>query len=433
MLLKAEQGNCALRGSLRPPGDKSISHRALILAGLAHGQSRITGFLDSGDTRATRLAMQQLGARYHPDGNGLRVEGIGKRGPQAPAAVLEMGNSGTAMRLLAGVLAGRAFSSSLSGDESLNSRPMRRILHPLTLMGARISATPKGTAPLRIDSGPPLNGITYESPVASAQVKSCVLLAGLDAFGITRVIEPVQSRDHTERMLPLFGVEVGKDTSVKGGSVLLGTEISVPADPSSAAFLVASALLVPGSEIELLEVGLNETRSGFFKAVQCMGADIDVERSRILGREQVGTIRVRYSGILSGIDVPQDWLPSMIDEIPVLLTLAACSAGTTRVRGASELRIKESDRLAVMASGLESLGITLNEYPDGIDVEGGTPQSGQVDGHGDHRCAMSFAVLGQVVRGGLGISGAGNIDTSYPGFLNDMQHLGAAVSATDVQ
>jgi 3-phosphoshikimate 1-carboxyvinyltransferase len=352
---------------------------------------------------------------------------VGASGLTAPDGPLDMGNSGTAMRLLAGVLAAQAFDSELFGDESLSRRPMTRIVQPLSLMGARIDTAEGGRPPLRIHGTPHLKGIDYRSPIASAQVKSCLLLAGLYAQGRTTVTEPLKSRDHTEKMLPAFGVPLNGECGVTGGSRLKGTEVLVPSDISSAAFFLVAAAIVPGSDLLLRNVGLNETRDGIIRLLLAMGADLRIDERRRQGGEDVGDIRIRYAGRLKGVDIPEDIIPSLIDELPVILALASVSEGVTRLRGAEELRVKESDRLAVMATGLRTLGVTLEEYPDGMDVEGGTIGRGRVDGAGDHRCAMSFAVLGQVASGELQIDGAGNIDTSFPTFARDLASLGGSV------
>ncbi len=428
MRLEVSAARASLHGRLTPPGDKSISHRALILAALARGRSRITGLLESADTLATKAGLEQLGAGFADEAGCLAVTGLGREGLQRPAAPLDMGNSGTAMRLLAGVLAAQPFESVLVGDASLCSRPMRRIIKPLQLMGAEIEASREGTAPLAI-RGRRLHGIDYASPVASAQVKSCVLLAGLFASGTTRVSEPGPSRDHTERMLPAFGVAMPAPRTVTGGAELCATELAIPADPSSAAFPLAAALLVEDSELVLDGVGLNPTRCGFFDAVREMGGWLDVEPGDVQGGEPVGRLRVRQRGGLRGFDLPPGWIPSMIDEIPVLMALAACANGTTRIRGAGELRVKESDRLAVMSEGLRRLGADVTEYPDGADVTGtGRLRAGEVDAAGDHRCAMSFAVLGLAIPGGVKIRGCEQIDTSYPGFVRDLSDLGAEMA-----
>jgi 3-phosphoshikimate 1-carboxyvinyltransferase len=417
----------ALRGELAPPGDKSITHRALIFASLADGVSRLQGLLDAADTRATRNALEQLGARFEDTAAGVRVAGLGGR-PGEPEAELDMGNSGTAMRLLAGVLAGQGFDSTLVGDASLSRRPMRRIIRPLQQMGAVIECTPEGTAPLRI-RGRALSGIRYRSPVASAQVKSCVLLAGLYAAGESCVREPRLSRDHTERMLPVFGVTLPRPCCVMGGSRLRAADLRVPADPSSAAFMAVAALLIEGSEVVLRDVGLNRTRTGFFRALEAMGADIEIAPQADFGGEPVGTVRVRHSPGLQGLDLPEEWIPSMIDEIPALMAVAARAEGVTRVRGAAELRVKESDRLAVMSCGLRAMGVEVRELPDGFDIAGPARLGhAVVDGKDDHRCAMSFAVLGLAAEGGATVRGADFIDTSYPGFAADLRALGAELT-----
>jgi len=417
----------SLSGEIHPPGDKSISHRALIMASLANGQSRIEGLLDSADVKATASACRQLGMSSSRDGDALLINGVGSGGLSAPDAPLDMGNSGTAMRLLAGVLAAQPFNSTLVGDASLSSRPMRRIVHPLGLMGARIQTSADGTPPLLIEGNPELNGIDFVSPVASAQVKSCVLLAGLYARGHTRVSEPRKSRDHTEKMLPSFGVAMAADCSVAGGSKLSAAHIRVPGDISSATFFLVAAAMIPGSELVLCRVGINETRDGILHVLEAMGADFTVGKRRMFGEEAVADVRVRYSGPLKGIDIPPEWIPSLIDELPVIMALASVSGGVTRIRGAEELRVKESDRIAVMARGLESLGVRLEEYSDGIDIEGGVISAGAVDGAGDHRCAMSFCILGQMAVGPVTVAGAENIDTSYPGFVRDLTRVGGNI------
>jgi 3-phosphoshikimate 1-carboxyvinyltransferase len=428
MKLKTRPAAGPLAGELTPPGDKSISHRALIFACLAQGQSRVTGLLQSEDVKATEKACLQLGMGLERQGDSLVLEGVGSRGLSKPEAPLDMGNSGTAMRLLAGVLAAQPFDSVLYGDESLSQRPMTRIVKPLTAMGARIETAENGTPPLKISGSGSLQGIHYDSPIASAQVKSCILLAGLYANGRTTVTEPLTSRDHTEQMLPAFGVQLVEGCGVEGGSRLTAAEVHVPGDISSAAFFMVAAALVPGSDLLLRNVGLNRTRDGIIRMLQAMGADLSVMNRRKQGGEETGDVRIRHAGRLRGIDMPVDWVPSLIDEIPAILALAAVSAGTTRIRGAAELRVKESDRLDVMARGLERLGVSLEEYGDGIDVTGGPVSGGMVDGAGDHRCAMSFAILGQVAGGELMIGGSENINTSFPSFVQDLAAVGGAVS-----
>ena len=427
MILRTEPLATPLRGELTPPGDKSISHRALIFSCLATGESRVRGLLESEDVKATAAACRQLGMDMREEGDERVVTGVGERGLSAPRGELDMGNSGTAMRLLAGVLAAQPFDSVLVGDASLSRRPMNRVVKPLQAMGASIETGENGTPPLVIHGNPRLRGIEYDSPVASAQVKSCLLLAGLYARGRTAVNEPLKSRDHTERMLPAFGVELDGPCAVRGGARLRGTALRVPADISSAAFFLVAAALVPGSDLLLLNVGLNETRDGIVRVMQSMGADLVVENERSSGGERVGDLRIRYAGRLRGTDIPEEIVPSLIDELPVIFALASTCKGTTRLRGAAELRVKESDRLAVMARGLEILGVELVEYPDGMDVTGGAVGGGTVDGAGDHRCAMSFCILGQVAEDPITVHGCENIDTSYPSFVDHLKQVGGTI------
>ena len=427
MILIAEPINTGLHGEIRPPGDKSISHRALIFASLANGRSELSGLLESEDTLATLKACEQMGAGVERSSGRIYIDGTGGDLKAPSSGHLDMGNSGTAMRLLAGVLCGQSFNSTLSGDESLNTRPMRRIVDPLRLMGAQIEPTGQGTAPLRIRATDGLQGIEYRSPVASAQIKSCVLLAGLYASGVTHVSEPRLSRDHTERMLPLFGVNLPAPCSVTGGSRLTAAKFDVPGDISSAVFPLAAAALIPDSEIILRHVGLNPTRKGFLDCLEEMGADVRVVGHNLQGAEPAGDIRLVFNGPLKGIDVPESRVPDMIDELPLLMALAATASGTTRIRGAAELRVKESDRLSVMATGLQKLGAKLKEYPDGIEIAGGKINGARVESAGDHRCAMSFAVLGLVATTPVQIEGAEYIATSYPGFRQDMSALGATM------
>jgi len=425
VILTVEPTGSGLQGELIPPGDKSISHRALIFSSLAVGRSELSGLLESEDTLATLRACEQLGAIVERSDGKIFVTGTGGKLRSPPDGQLDMGNSGTAMRLLAGVLSGQEFDSTLSGDESLNSRPMGRIVIPLTLMGADISATEAGTAPLLVRGHGQLHGIDYDSPVASAQIKSCVLLAGLFASGTTRVSEPRLSRDHTERMLPLFGVDLPAPCSVNGGSRLKATKFAIPGDISSAVFALAAAAITPGSDVLLRHVGLNPTRAGFLHCLEAMGADVSIINQSAQSTEPVGDIRLVFNGGLKAIDVPEPLVPDMIDELPLLMALAATASGITRIRGAAELRVKESDRLAVMASGLQKLGVELTEYPDGMDIKGGDVSGGCVESAGDHRCAMSFAVLGLAASDRVQIEEAEFIATSYPGFNSDMRRLGA--------
>ena len=428
MILISQPPKTGLRGEFSPPGDKSMSHRALIFSSLAEGCSELSGLLESEDTLATLKACEQLGALVERKDGKVLVTGTAGELRLSNDGELEMGNSGTAMRLLAGVLAGQPFASRLSGDASLNGRPMGRIVEPLRQMGAIVQPTETGTAPLNISpSAGGLQGIDYVSPVASAQIKSCVLLAGLFASGTTSVTEPRLSRDHTERMLPCFGVVLPNACSVTGGSRLKATNFEVPADISSAVFSLGAAALVADSEIRLTQVGLNPTRDGFVHCLRDMGADVEVKNSFEDAAEPTGDIHLRFNGRLSAIDVPVERVPDMIDELPLLMALAATASGITRIRGAAELRVKESDRIAVMAAGLQKLGVTVSEYPDGIDITGGDVCGGEVESAGDHRCAMSFAVLGLVASSAIRIRSAEYIATSYPGFVDDMNGLGAGL------
>ncbi|HET6432394.1 3-phosphoshikimate 1-carboxyvinyltransferase [Dyella sp.] len=419
-----------LHGVVPVPGDKSVSHRAMMLAALAEGTSHIHGFLEGEDTRATAAAMQQLGVRIDTAGDGTRVvHGVGLHGLRACAAPLDCGNAGTGMRLLTGLLAGQAFDSTLIGDASLSKRPMRRVTDPLEQMGAQI-ATHDGLPPLHVRGGRALQGIRYTLPVASAQVKSALLLAGLYARGETEVIEPHPTRDYTERMLAAFGWPIvfspGR-ARLAGGHVLRATDVTVPADFSSAAFFLVAACIVPGSELLLPAVGLNPRRTGLLTALRLMGADISVENEGESGGEPVGDLRVRYAP-LHGVELPEALVPDMIDEFPALFIAAAAAEGTTVVRGAAELRVKESDRLASMARGLRTVGVVVDEQPDGAVIRGGRIGGGAVDSHGDHRIAMSFAVAGLRAAAPIRIGDCGNVATSFPGFMMLANRCGFALS-----
>ena len=409
----------ALQGSLRVPGDKSVSHRSLMLAALAEGRSHVRGFLEGEDTRATAAVLAQLGVRIETPADGERlIHGVGLHGLKGTSAQLDCGNAGTGMRLLAGLLAGQAFDSTLIGDESLSKRPMRRVTDPLASMGARID-TQDGLPPLKIHGGNALQGIEYTLPVASAQVKSALLLAGLYAQGETEVIEPHPTRDYTERMLAAFGWPIdfapGR-ARLSGGHRLKATDVDVPADFSSAAFFLVAASVVPGSQLHLQAVGLNPRRTGLLQALRLMGADIRIENERESGGEPVGDIVVSHAP-LHGVELPEALVPDMIDEFPALFVAAAVAQGSTVIRGAAELRVKESDRLASMATGLRALGITVDETPDGATIVGGTLNGGSIDSHGDHRIAMSFAIAGLVAREPVLIADCRNVATSFPGFI----------------
>jgi 3-phosphoshikimate 1-carboxyvinyltransferase len=407
-----------LRGDIVVPGDKSISHRAIMLGAIADGVTRIEGFLEGEDTRATAAIFAQLGVRIEAPSEGVRVvHGVGLHGLRAPSGPLDCGNAGTAMRLLAGLLAAQAFDSVLVGDESLSKRPMRRVIEPLSAMGAQIDSN-DGCAPLRIRGGRELHGVDCTLPVASAQLKSALLLAGLYAQGETHVREPRPTRDYTERMLAAFGAAcafVPGEAALLGGFPLQARDVQVPADFSSAAFLLVAASIVPGSELLLRRVGMNPRRTGLLRVLRAMGADIAEESTGEQGGEPVADLRVRHAP-LHGIEVPVECVADMIDEFPALFVAAACAEGATVVRGAAELRVKESDRIAVMAEGLRALGIRVDETRDGATIHGGSLQGGEVDSHGDHRIAMAFAVAAQCARGEVRIGDVANVATSFPGF-----------------
>ncbi len=408
-----------LRGTLAVPGDKSVSHRAVMLAALADGVSRIDGFLEGEDTRATAAIFGQMGVRIETPSLSQRiVHGVGIDGLRAPDGPLDCGNSGTGMRLLAGLLSGQRFDSILTGDASLGKRPMRRVTTPLAKMGARIETAPDGTPPLQIHGGQALAGREHVLEVASAQVKSALLLAGLYAQGETTVVEPRPTRDYTERMLAAFGVKIAFSPGIArlvGGQRLRATAIRVPADFSSAAFFLIAASIVPGSELTLRQVGLNPRRTGLLHVLRRMGADIVEENAFSCDGEPVADLRVRYAP-LRGIEVPAALAPDMIDEFPALFVAAACAEGATTVRGAAELRVKESDRIAVMAEGLRALGVRVDETPDGATIHPGRLQAGAVDSHSDHRIAMAFAVAAQVANGDVCVRDVANVATSFPGF-----------------
>lgn len=409
-----------LRGEFQVPGDKSVSHRAVMLAAIAEGESRIDGFLEGEDTRATASIFARLGVRIDAPADGLRiVHGVGLHGLRACGESLDCGNAGTAMRLLTGLLAGQAFDSRLHGDASLTRRPMARVIDPLQRMGACVDAAEGGRPPLIIHGNKALQGIDYSVPVASAQVKSAVLLAGLYAKGETHVREPHPTRDYTERMLAAFGAPVAfvpGEAALLGGFPLKATDVSVPADFSSAAFLLVAASLVPGSDLVLRKVGMNPRRTGLLTVLRQMGADIGEEAHGEQGGEPVADLRVR-SARLRGVDVPVELVPDMIDEFPALFVAAACAEGRTRVRGAAELRVKESDRIATMTMALRTLGVGVEETADGAIIEGGPMVGGTVESHGDHRIAMSMAVAAQLAGGEVRIRDCANVATSFPGFV----------------
>jgi 3-phosphoshikimate 1-carboxyvinyltransferase len=423
-----------LRGDVAVPGDKSISHRAVMLAALADGTSRISGFLEGEDTRATAAIFRAMGAWIEAPSSSQRiVHGVGLHGLAKPDAALDCGNSGTGMRLLAGVLAGQRFDTTLVGDESLSRRPMRRVIEPLAAMGARIDAEPGGLPPLRVGGNALLRGIACTPPVASAQVKSAILLAGLYANGQTEVREAHPTRDYTERMLAAFGWPIAFEPGrvrLSGGHRLRATDVVVPADFSSAAFFIVAATLVPESRLLLRPIGLNPRRTGLLAALRLMGADIREHDPREQGGERVADLEIRHAP-LRGVDVPAELVPDMIDEFPVLFIAAAAAEGITTIRGVAELRVKESDRIAVMAKGLAQLGVRMDETADGAVICGGGLHGGAVDSAGDHRCAMSFAIAGVIARGEVRIADCANVATSFPGFIDLANTTGFAIRAAD--
>lgn len=429
----------SIKGRVRVPGDKSISHRAVILGSLAEGVTSVSGFLEGEDALNTLAAFRELGVTIAGPENGcLRIYGVGVKGLQAPRKPVYMGNAGTAMRLLAGVLAGQEFASELHGDESLSARPMNRIIKPLSAMGAHIAAEAGGLPPLRLNGGAAdgLQGIDYDMPVASAQVKSCLLLAGLYADGVTTVRAPGPCRDHTERMLRGFGVrlEAGSENGsigIRGGQALTAAPIDIPGDVSSAAFFMVAAAITPGSALTLEHVGVNPTRTGVIDILRQMGADIRLRNERQSGGEPVADIEVRYRP-LHGVDIGGEQIALAIDEFPALLIAAACAEGETRVRGAGELRVKESDRIDAMARGLSVLGIENETWPDGIRVVGGEPGGGVIDSHGDHRIAMAFAVAGLRCRAAVTIRDCANVATSFPGFAAMARKAGLDIAESDL-
>jgi 3-phosphoshikimate 1-carboxyvinyltransferase len=425
-----------MRGTVTVPGDKSISHRALMLGALAVGETRISGLLEGEDVLATAAALRAMGASItrHAPGE-WSVHGVGVGGLLSPESALDMGNSGTSTRLLMGLIASHPITATFVGDASLSRRPMGRVIDPLSLMGARFSAAPGGRLPLTMTGLCPAVPMEYTLPVASAQVKSALLLAGLNTPGHTVILEPVPTRDHSERMLAGFGATLSVEETPHGRRITLHGEaelkpqtIIVPGDPSSAAFPMVAALIVPGSDVRIENIGINPTRAGLIEVLQAMGGDIGLENRRTVGGEPVADLHVRHSA-LTGIDVPAALAPSMIDEFPILFIAAACAKGTTRTTGLEELRVKESDRLSTMAQGLAAIGVKVEEQPDGLTVHGlaGDPLPGgaTIQTHLDHRIAMSFAVASLHARSPVPIDDRAPIATSFPSFMALMQSLGA--------
>lgn len=427
-----------LRGTIKVPGDKSISHRSLMLSALAVGESRVTGLLEGEDVLSTAAAMRAMGATIERTGEGeWRIHGVGVGGLLQPQSALDMGNSGTSTRLLMGLVASHAITATFIGDASLSKRPMGRVIDPLSLTGAEFNASPGGRLPLMVRGIAPAVPISYRLPVASAQVKSAVLLAGLNTPGITEVIEPVPTRDHSERMLAGFGAELVVETDAQGvrhirlaGEAELKPQtIEVPGDPSSAAFPIVAALITPGSEVTVTHVGMNPTRTGIFKMLQEMGADLTYSNERLVGGEPVADVTARHS-VLTGIEVPPDVAPSMIDEFPVFFVAASMAEGRTTTSGLDELRVKESDRLSLMATGLAAIGAKVKEREDGLVIDGsaGEPLEGgaTIASALDHRIAMSFAVAGQHCYHAVTVDDVSPIATSFPTFESMMAGLARA-------
>ncbi len=432
------------QGKFTVPGDKSVSHRSIMFGAIAEGTTHVTGFLEGEDALATLQAFRDMGVSIEGPKNGeVTIHGVGMHGLTAPKSALYMGNSGTSMRLLSGMLSAQAFDSVMTGDASLSKRPMERIAKPLRLMGAQIQSTgERGTPPISISGAQALKGIHYDLPMASAQVKSGILLAGLWAEGETSVTEPEPTRDHTERMLRAFGYEVkteGNRISLQGGGKLVGTNIQVPSDISSAAFFMVGAAITQGSDVTLEAVGINPTRTGIIEILKQMGADITVQNERIAGGEPIADIRIQGTRTLKGIHIPEDQVPLAIDEFPALFIAAACAEGQTILTGAAELRVKESDRIQVMADGLTTMGIDCTPTEDGIIIQGKGKSGewgaiftgGEIESHHDHRIAMSFAMAGLRTSGEIKIVGTETVATSFPSFTQLANTAGLAIQVTE--
>ncbi|HKK16828.1 MAG TPA: 3-phosphoshikimate 1-carboxyvinyltransferase [Gammaproteobacteria bacterium] len=418
-----------MRGTIRIPGDKSISHRALMLAAIADGKTRIDGFLHGEDTLATLMAMRSMGVQIEQTEQSVGVYGVGLHGLHAPSAPLDLGNSGTSARLLAGLLAGQPFDSTIVGDASLMRRPMRRIIEPLSLMNADVHASDKDTLPIHIHGGRQLHAIDYTMPVGSAQLKSCLLLAGLYADGISRIHEPVITRDHTERMLQHFGCTIEKymnTVSLFGGQVLTAANVCIPGDISSAAFFMVGASIARGSDIHLQNVGVNPTRDAVIHILKAMGADIELTGHKMVSGEPVADIRVKAAP-LHGITIPLTRVALAIDEFPAIMVAAACAEGKTVLHGADELRVKESDRIESIAAGLRAIGTTVETFDDGMEVTGGAIDGGVVDSFTDHRIAMAFAMIGLRATDTVTVRNCANVNTSFPGFVEIASAAGLSI------
>ena len=423
----------SLQGDITVLGDKSISHRAIMLGAIAQGTTTVHGFLDGEDCLATLHAFESMGVRIErTDGLDVVIHGVGKHGLEKPLNAVDCGNSGTSMRLLAGLLSAQSFDSELTGDDSLSKRPMERIRRPLLQMGADVTAH-DGRPPLFIRGGKSLQGITYEMPEASAQVKSCLLLAGMYASGETRVVEPGLTRDHTERMLASFSYPLrqsGNTIVINAASECQGADITVPGDISSAAFFIVAATLIPHSELLIKNVGVNPTRTGILHILKRMGANITISNRRQCGEEPIADLHVRYAK-LRGIIIPESIVPAAIDEFPVLFIAAACAEGQTLLHGAKELRCKESDRIGAMVDGLVRLGIEAKALDDGIFIRGGTLQGGVVESCHDHRIAMAFAIAGAVATAPVTIKQCENVATSFPTFVSLANQINMSIRVMD--
>jgi len=422
----------SLQGDITVPGDKSISHRAIMLGAIAKGTTTITGFLEGEDCLATLNAFKSMGVAIEgPVDQRVVIHGVGKHGLQKPKQIIDCGNSGTTMRLMAGLLAAQSFDSELTGDSSLLKRPMERVSRPLNQMGAEVVTT-DGRAPLHIRGGQTLHGIVYEMPHASAQVKSCVLLAGMYAKGETRVIEQSITRDHTERMLIAFSYPLNKIDDaivINAANECQGTDIIVPGDISSAAFFLVAATLIPGSDLILRNIGINPTRTGILQILQQMGANISIINKKICGEELVADLHVKHAA-LEGIDIPPSMVPLAIDEFPILFIAASCAKGITTIHGAGELRSKESDRIAAMVEGLQQLGIETEAFEDGACIHGGVLKGGVVDSQHDHRIAMAFAIAGGLAKAPITILNCANVATSFPTFVATANQIHLAIEET---
>lgn len=433
----------SIRGKIRVPGDKSVSHRSIMLGSIAEGTTQVTGFLEGEDSLATLKAFQDMGVEIEGpiDGN-VTIHGVGLKGLKKPSNPLDMGNSGTAMRLMSGILAGQDFECELIGDASLSKRPMKRVTNPLAEMGADIESSEGGMPPLKLKAGEPLKAINYELPMASAQVKSCVLLAGLYADGETTVIEPAPTRDHTERMLNGYGYQVTTEKldggaskmSLTGGGHLKAMDIDVPSDISSAAFFMVAAAIAEEADLLIEHVGINPTRTGVIDILKLMGADITLENESVVGGEPVADIRIKSSK-LKGINIPEELVPLAIDEFPVLFVAASAAEGQTVLTGAEELRVKESDRIQVMADALQAVGIDAKPTPDGMVVNGGSQskQRAEIQSHHDHRISMAMTVAGLTACDEIVIDDCANVNTSFPTFLELVNQVGLTVSMEEVE